>query len=893
MAGIIRGTHSGDQLSGTSGDDDIRGRRGDDILEGLGGNDILRGGRGNDKLDGGEGNDDLRGGWGDDKLFGGLGDDILRGGRGNDRLEGGEGNDDLRGGLGDDHLEGGVGNDELRGGRGNDRLEGGAGDDKIFAGWGDDLINAGSGNDLVRAGKGNDTVVHTIGENIGNQDQYFGGRGQDTLVLKFSAEEWQQMNEGENGVQAEILAYEAFIADNIRARTGEANNRAFEFQSIGLKVSKFEHVQVFVDGAMIDHTIIVEPDNEVFAENDVASLSEDDASINIAVLENDVADDGVAKVSLVSGLAENQGSLSLNEDNSFSFDPLDDFQHLAEGESAVVSFTYEVEDADGDTDQATVEITVTGANDAPEAEAVFASVLENASQVTPFVASLDPDTIPNGGIFYVIDYDTGDFTAVARGTGALVPDDVAPSNGTVVYINPNTGSWFVTAVSYDGGIASPVDPSELQLAGYDGPISTSNNFLFLEEATDASLTLGLNGVATPEGAANFVFQLDGLNYPDANGAIAVEVSGISLDVTPNTAPELLTITAVASDVDASDELTYSMDVTETIGSVVNNGDGTFSYSQDNQFTALAVGETAFDTFTYTVADGKGGTATETVTISIEGGNDAPIASELSASVFESPSFVAGYTAELGAQIVPNAGFFYVADNDAGTLTGVGRTIGSLTPDEVAPQNGVVLYINPNTGSWFATAVSYVDGVGTPVDPASLLPEGYDGESEIANDTLFLFDAVSDSLMNFRVEDQPTENGLANYEFNIDGLNYAGPDGPKEVELASASFTVEPSGQPTSVIIAAEAFDLDDSDILSFTVDDADTVGIVTNNGDGTFTYSAAGGFGDLATGETATDWFTYTASDGNGGFDTASVEITVFGGGDEPEFLEDPELLLM
>ena len=54
-----------------------------------------------------------------------------------------------------------------------------------------------------------------------------------------------------------------------------------------------------------------------------------------------------------------------------------------------------------------------------------------------------------------------------------------------------------------------------------------------------------------------------------------------------------------------------------------NSDGTYDYDPNGQFTGLAAGETATDSFTYTVSDGNGGTDTASVTITI--GNSAPIA----------------------------------------------------------------------------------------------------------------------------------------------------------------------------------------------------------------------------------------------------------------------------
>ena len=66
----------------------------------------------------------------------------------------------------------------------------------------------------------------------------------------------------------------------------------------------------------------------------------------------------------------------------------------------------------------------------------------------------------------------------------------------------------------------------------------------------------------------------------------------------------------------------SWDTTGTQGKVTYNGDGTFTYDPNGQFDWLVTWETATDTFTYTVVDANGNTATATVFVTIVGKNDA-------------------------------------------------------------------------------------------------------------------------------------------------------------------------------------------------------------------------------------------------------------------------------
>ncbi len=71
------------------------------------------------------------------------------------------------------------------------------------------------------------------------------------------------------------------------------------------------------------------------------------------------------------------------------------------------------------------------------------------------------------------------------------------------------------------------------------------------------------------------------------------------------------------------------------------------------------------------------------------------------------------------------------------------------------------------------------------------------------------------------------------------------------------------------------------------IDISSILGTVTNNNDGTFDYDSNGQFESLAVGEQATDTFTYTISDGQGGVDTATVIISITGVNDAPTAAND------
>ncbi len=87
---------------------------------------------------------------------------------------------------------------------------------------------------------------------------------------------------------------------------------------------------------------------------------------------------------------------------------------------------------------------------------------------------------------------------------------------------------------------------------------------------------------------------------------------------------LLITDAVWNDNEPSFEDTLSIvskiDTTGTIGKVINRGDGTFRYDPQGQFDCLAEGETATDSFKYTIHDDDepGVETTATVTITVHG-----------------------------------------------------------------------------------------------------------------------------------------------------------------------------------------------------------------------------------------------------------------------------------
>ncbi|MCA9198762.1 MAG: VCBS repeat-containing protein [Planctomycetales bacterium] len=168
---------------------------------------------------------------------------------------------------------------------------------------------------------------------------------------------------------------------------------------------------------------------------------------------------------------------------------------------------------------------------------------------------------------------------------------------------------------------------------------------------------GDGGVATKQIAVTVV------DTGSNNAPLAVDVAGTSDEDGP-----AVTVNAVFTDVDATDSHSFGIDTTGTLGTVTNHSDGTFTYDPAGAFESLAAGETATDSFTYTVTDNQGASSTATVTMSITGANDAPVALD-----------VTGSASEDGPAVTVNALFTDVDATDSHTF-GIDTTgtLGTVT-----------------------------------------------------------------------------------------------------------------------------------------------------------------------------------------------------------------------
>ncbi|WP_237732176.1 retention module-containing protein [Achromobacter xylosoxidans] len=328
--------------------------------------------------------------------------------------------------------------------------------------------------------------------------------------------------------------------------------------------------------------------NAPLAINDVARTDEKSAVRgNLLINDSDPDGDPLSLVSIngrpmtpngVAVTGSNGGTFIVQPDGSYVFVPGTSFQHLPEGQTTTTTISYVVTDPSGATSTATVEVTVVGVND--PAQITAAKPGDDAGTVKE-----DEVSTANGKL-NVVDADDGQsfFVAVA---------DRAGVHGTFS-IDAN-GNWVYNL--------NQADPRVQALAV--GEKLTETFTVTTADGTTGTVTITINGT-------NDAPTISGEAAGDIKEDGAQEVSG----------------QLAKQDVDTSDTHTWSINDggKGQYGTLTVDQNGKWTYVLDNnsdKVQALAEGQKVTDTITVTVDDGHGGKATQVITVTVTGTNDAP------------------------------------------------------------------------------------------------------------------------------------------------------------------------------------------------------------------------------------------------------------------------------
>ena len=146
---------------------------------------------------------------------------------------------------------------------------------------------------------------------------------------------------------------------------------------------------------------------------------------------------------------------------------------------------------------------------------------------------------------------------------------------------------------------------------------------------DLAATKKSNGQWSKPGDADYndaVFKISMVNQPPANQAPSANNDTAS--VSEDAGATSIDVLANDADPDAGDTLHVSaVNTTGVLGTFTIAPGGTgILYTPAPSFQSLAVGQTATETFTYTVMDDDGATDTATTTVTVVGANDGPTVS---------------------------------------------------------------------------------------------------------------------------------------------------------------------------------------------------------------------------------------------------------------------------
>ncbi|MEM9840529.1 MAG: cadherin-like domain-containing protein [Pseudomonadota bacterium] len=356
---------------------------------------------------------------------------------------------------------------------GDDEINTLGGNDRIFAGRGDDTINAGDGDDRVDAGRGDDRIEGGAGN-----DRIDGGRGEDTAVYTGSLFDYE-IDKGRRGTTV----------------TGEDGTDRLQ----RVEVLEFDDATVFLDGR----------NDDAIGRDDTAT-TEENTNLTIAaatLTANDLDLDGDA-LSVVSVSATSAAGAAVSLiDGEVIYTPGSVFDALREGETATDTFTYQVTDGLGGTSTATVIVTITGTNDAPELTLpVTASVEENTSGIVATANAVDVDS---ADVTFSLTGDDAAFFSVDAQTGAITLDGALDFEVPLDLNGDNTYDLAVTATDTEAAEASQsiaVTVTDLQEGGrmvfseiMFNPASSEDDWEWVEISNTGSVNVDLSGYVLDDG----------------------------------------------------------------------------------------------------------------------------------------------------------------------------------------------------------------------------------------------------------------------------------------------------------------------------------------------------------------------------------------------------------
>ena len=545
-------------------------------------------------------------------------------------------------------------------------------------------------------------------------------------------------------------------------------------------------------------------------------------------------------------------------------------QSLDEGDSIEKTFY-----VSAGTNQVPIHVTITGINDQPVIESVgHLSIEDTGGIVTGRVTTTDPDAGDVGS------------NEAGEGSGQNLSYAVSAVEGSGITLTPKDGQAMGAPGTYtltkDG-----TDWGEFTLnkdGSYSFKPSAEAEKLLAGENANFNLTITVDdGSGAPNSSTeeNLHITITGTNEaPVINGGeLTLEATedtaitvGDKLDVSDDRVNEGNLSYSVAAGGGAASSNAGNMAAGQ-YGTLFINADGTYSYQLNNQMQAVQeLGEDSEpleETFTVFVKDQDGAEVAKTVTVTINGTNDAPVLS-LDTPVL---TIKEGSTAKVG-------GTASATDVDKGDTLSYALKDGTLseeTGDYVCKTDYGTFSIDPVTGEYRFVLDNSLDAVKdlrpTDVVDAKVTVVVDDGHGGVTEKELTVHIKGSDSVPEITDEgslaiDVAEEPGSESEgKIQADGWD-RGPDGTHDDPLHYAAQ----GAQPVTI----------DGQVWQMVTGKYGTLYLDPKTGK--YRYELTEDMNHLADGETATESFgKITIADSTGNKITETITVTIKGSNDAPE----------
>ncbi|QYF93780.1 VCBS domain-containing protein [Massilia sp. PAMC28688] len=576
------------------------------------------------------------------------------------------------------------------------------------------------------------------------------------------------------------------------------------------------------------------------------------------------------------------GSLAMQTNGSWTFTASSAHDAFEAGKTYTDVFT--VTSADGTT--STVTINILGTNDAAVITAGTGSASETnaALVITGQMAITDVDspttfvqTTRVGQYGSLVMQTNGSWTFTASSAhdafeaGKTYTDvfTVTSADGTTSTVTINIlGTNDAAVITAGTGSASETNAA-LVIAGQMAITDVDSPTTFVQTTRVGqygSLVMQINGSWTfTASSAHDAFEA-GKTYTDVFTVTSADgtTSTVTINILgTNDAAVITAGTGSASETNAALVITGQMAITDVdspttfvqttrvgqYGSLAMQTNGSWTFTASSAHDAFEAGKTYTDVFTVTSSDGT----TSTVTINILGTNDAAVLGKATVTLTETNA------------VLTTNGTLSITDVDspqtyqAGTVTG---TYGDLTVNSAGAWNytSKSAYNNLAVGQTYTETFTVRSHDNTPttvtinIVGSNDAPVAADDANSVTEDAASTTLSVSDA------------NGL---------ILSTGLSAGRDTDVDGDTLTI------TGVRTGTEAG-----------TGTAGAVGSALSGEYGSLTLTAGGGYTyvlrnssaavqNLMAGETGLDVFTYTVSDGKGGFDTATLTISVKGSMDQ------------